>query len=209
MGFTMPSGTGTAPAIPLSTVLVAPPTATVSSSPPLFSTESDPDDAAKEAAKPEENPGLSYSSAPVQAVSSTPAAVASQTASTSPASPSSSGEVSYAATFTEYVVLCSSTYLPPCPSIKHTDATQIWPQRRQRFSQLQRRHRLLRLLQHPRVQRGRFSKPVRCRVGQDRHLRYLLATRPGIEPQRCRSDCIGDRAEFDCRYGEQPLPGIE
>lgn len=168
-GFTMPSGTGTAPVIPQGTVLVTPPKPVVSNVPSVSSTESGEDHMNKEAAKPEGNSGLPSSSAPANASSSTPAAAASQPAPTTPTSSSSgSAGVSYSATFTEYVVLCSSTYLSLCPSIINTDKPQIRAQRRQRLSQLQRCYRLLRLLQHPRVQCGRFTKPIRCRVRQDR-----------------------------------------
>ncbi|KAL9077404.1 MAG: hypothetical protein Q9161_000249 [Pseudevernia consocians] len=89
-GFTMASGTGTAPAIPQGTVLVAPPKSLVSRVPSVSSTESGGDDTSKEAAEPGVNPGLPSSSAPANPVSSRSA------------SSSSAGGVSYNATFTEY-----------------------------------------------------------------------------------------------------------
>ncbi|KAL9138262.1 MAG: hypothetical protein Q9175_000538 [Cornicularia normoerica] len=103
-GFTVPSGTGTAPVIPQGTVLVAPPKAVVSRVPSVSSTEFSGDDTNKEAAKPDVNPGLPSSSAPPEAVSSSPAAPVSKSAPTTPASSSSSssGGVSYSATFTKY-----------------------------------------------------------------------------------------------------------
>ncbi len=220
-GFTMPFGTGTAPVVPQSTVLAAPSKALVSRVPSVSSTESGGDDTGTEAGNSEEISGLPYSSAPAKAVSSTPAsaAAASKPAPTTPASSSSDGGVTYSATFTEYVFLYPNLLhsFPPLPtssnplhlSIRPTDLPQVRTQRRQRLSQLQRRHRFLRLLQHPRVQRGRFPKSLRCVVGQNRHLRYLLATRPGVEPKCGRSQCTGRRDELNCGYGEQSLPGVE
>ncbi len=222
-GFTMPFGTGTAPVVPQSTVLAAPSKALVSRVPSVSSTEPGGDGTGTEAGNPEEISGLPSSSAPAKAVSSSPAAAAaaaaSQPAPTTSASSSSGGGVSYSATFTEYVFLYPKILhsFPPLLtssnplhlSIRPTDLLQVRTQRRQRLSQLQRRHRFLWFLQHPRVQRGRFPKSVRCVIGQNRHLRYLLATRPGIEPKRCRSQCSGRRDELNCGHGEQSLPGVK
>lgn len=100
-GFTMPSGTGTAPVTAQGTVASS--KAIASFVPSLSSTESGGDDTGTEAAKAEENPGLPSSSAPAKAVSSTSTAAAvSQPAPTTSASSSSGGGVSYSATFTEY-----------------------------------------------------------------------------------------------------------
>lgn len=123
-GFTMPSGTGTAPVTAQGTVASS--KAIASFVPSLSSTESGGDDTGTEAAKAEENPGLPSSSAPAKAVSSTSTAAAvSQPAPTTSASSSSGGGVSYSATFTEYVFLYFRPYHSPHSHLLHYDPPHL------------------------------------------------------------------------------------
>ena len=204
-GFTGPAGTG----------LVTPPTTSVPHVLSVSSIESGGDGIEKE--NPQPNTGLPSFSAPAKAVSS---ATAGNTAPTKAASPSDSSGVTYTATFTEYVHFPidplpslppptvssphSSSYLPP-PTNPNS---QVRTRRRQRLPQLQRRHRFLRLLQHPRLQRRRLPEPVRRGIGQDRHLRHLLAAVPGLGPQRCRYVRACSWAQLHRGHGEQSLPCV-
>lgn len=124
-GFTMPSGTGTAPVTPQGTVTVASSKAIASLVPSLSSTESGEDDTGTEAAKAKENPGLPSSAATKAASSTSTAAAVSQPAPTTSASSSSGGGVSYSATFTEYVLLYFSPYHSPHSHLLHYDPPHL------------------------------------------------------------------------------------